>query len=295
MGLPFIARSRRSSLNGMIYVAPAVVLLVLVLYGPAAIGVYQSFFGLAGAPPKTLVGLGQYAAIVGEPDFGLLVWRTFVFVAGSVVCTVALGLAIAMLINRQQESVARFLQIGVILPWAISSVVGALLFRWFYMSDLGVFREVMRRVGFAIGDPASSQVGAMTALIASATWKKLGFAVILLLSALKAIPEDYFEAARVDGASAFQRFREIVLPLLTGPILISSVVLGIADLNTVELPLIVTGGGPIDSTTTIALSIYQRAFSQYDFQKALTLAVIAFITNIVLVSLYVRSVRGKGA
>jgi len=293
MKSPFTTYARRRHLHGIIYIAPSVILLIVLLYGPAFVGLYQSFFGPGGARGAAFVGLANYEAVLGERGFGHVIWQTTLFVTGSVVCTVVLGLGIAMLIDRQKEPVARFLQIGVILPWAISSVVGALLFRWFYMSDLGVFREVLRRLGIAIGDPAASQTGAMFALIMSAAWKKLGFAVILLLSGLKAIPQDYFEAARVDGASAIQRFREVTLPLLLGPILICSVVLGIADLNTVELPLIVTGGGPLDSTTTVALSIYRKAFSQYDLQRALTLAVITFIINICLVSLYVRAVQGK--
>jgi ABC-type sugar transport system permease subunit len=293
MRYTFRTYARRWNLHGLIYVMPSVVLLIVLLYGPAVLGLYQSFFDFGGTRSGAFVGLANYQAVLGERGFGQVVWQTTLFVVGSVMCTVVIGLGIAMLIDRQKESVARFLQIGVILPWAISSVVGALLFRWFYMSDLGVFREVFRRLDFIIGDAASSPTGAMIVLIASAAWKKLGFAVILLLSGLKAIPQDYFEAARVDGASAFQRFREITLPLLLGPILICSVVLGISDLNTVELPLIVTGGGPLDSTTTVALSIYKKAFSQYDLQRALTLAVITFIVNIGLVCLYVRSVQGK--
>ncbi|QFQ88842.1 ABC transporter permease subunit [Paracoccus kondratievae] len=279
--------------HGLLYVAPTVVLLLLLLYGPAISGFYQSLFRLGGANAGAFIGMDVYATVVSEPGFGKVVASTAFFVLGSVIGTVTLGFAIALYINGLDDVSARILQIWVIIPWAISSVVGALLFRWFYMSDLGLFREMLRWIGIPMMDPMSTGTGAMLALIMSAVWKKLGFAVILLLSGLKAIPQDYYEAARIDGASALQRFREITVPLLAGPLLISSVVLGIADLNTVELPLIVTGGGPLDSTTTVALSIYQKAFSQYDLQRAITLAIITFVVNIVLVALYVRSVRGQ--
>lgn len=287
------SRRRWTDVHGLLYVLPSVLLLVVLLYGPAVAGFYQSLFRIGGAHRGEFVGLDVYARVVSEPGFGAIVATSAIFVAGSVVCTLVLGLLIALYINRLDEATARTLQIGVIIPWAISSVVGALLFRWFYMSDLGVFREVLRRLGFAMADPMASQTGAMALLIASAVWKKLGFAVILLLSGLKAIPRDLYEAARIDGARSFQTVREVTLPLLAGPILICSVILGIADLNTVELPLIVTGGGPLDATTTVALSIYQKAFSQYDLQRAITLAIITFAVNIVLVSLYVGAVRGK--
>ncbi|MFC0216849.1 ABC-type sugar transport system permease subunit [Pseudochelatococcus lubricantis] len=287
------AANRRRTDYGMLYVAPTVLLLILLLYGPAVSGFWQSLFRLDGADAGAFVGLDVYGKVLAEPGFGKVVLSTTLFVVGSVIGTVGLGLAIALYVNSLEEATARILQIGVIIPWAISSVVGALLFRWFYMSDLGLFQGMLRGFGLPAFDPMSTQAGAMTALILSAVWKKLGFAVILLLSGLKAIPHDYYEAARIDGAGAFARFREITVPMLTGPLLISSVVLGIADLNTVELPLIVTGGGPLDSTTTVALSIYQKAFSQYDLQRAITLAIITFLVNIVLVGLYVRSVRGQ--
>ncbi|RWR15496.1 sugar ABC transporter permease [Sinirhodobacter populi] len=289
----YLTGGLRRNGHGLLYVAPTVLLLVLLLYGPAVSGFYQSLFRLGGAEAGAFVGLDVYRTVMTEPGFGQVVTSTALFVLGSVICTVALGFAIALYINGLDEVSARILQIWVIIPWAISSVVGALLFRWFYMSDLGLFREMLRWIGLPAVDPMSSGTGAMIALILSAVWKKLGFAVILLLSGLKAIPQDYYEAARIDGAGALQRFREITVPLLMGPLLISSVVLGIADLNTVELPLIVTGGGPLDSTTTVALSIYQKAFSQYDLQRAITLAIITFIVNIILVTLYVRSVRGQ--
>lgn len=287
------SRRRWNDVHGVLYVLPSVLLLIILLYGPAIAGFYQSLYRISGPNRGTFVGLDVYASVINEPGFSTIVIVSAIFVVGSVICTVALAMLIAIYINGLDETTARFLQIGVIIPWAISAVVGALLFRWFYMSDLGVFRELLRRLGFAMADPMASQIGAMTILIASAVWKKLGFAVILLLAGLKAIPKDYYEAARVDGAHPFQAFREITLPLLWGPILICSVVLGIADLNTVELPLIVTGGGPLDGTTTVALSIYQKAFSQYDLQRAVTLAIITFMVNIVLVSLYVHAVRGR--
>lgn len=284
---------RWNDIHGLLYVLPSVLLLIILLYGPAIAGFYQSLFRISGPDRGAYVGFDVYSRVVQEPGFGAMVLASTIFVVGSVICTVTLALLIAVYINGLEERTARILQIGVIIPWAISAVVGALLFRWFYMSDLGVYRELLRRLGFIGTDPMTSQAGAMAILIASAVWKKLGFAVILLLSGLKAIPRDFYEAARIDGARGFRTFTEITLPLLWGPILICSVVLGIADLNTVELPLIVTGGGPLDGTTTVALSIYQKAFSQYDLQRAVTLAIITFVVNIVLVSLYVRAVRGR--
>jgi len=283
------------SLTGLLFVLPAILLLVILLYGPAAMSIFNSLHTLKGVTPDRFVGLDNYARLLANPTLPSVVWTTTVFVILATVLTVALATLIALAADSLPATPARIAQIGIILPWAISAVVGALLFRWFYISDLGLFRHALAALGFGNVDPLMNPTTAMAALVASAAWKKLGFAVILILAGLKAIPRDLYEAAHVDGASGFQVFRLVTLPMLAGPLLICTVVLAIADLNSVELPLVVTGGGPLGSTTTVALAIYSMAFSQYDIQGALTLAVLTFLINIVLVAVYVRIVRRRRA
>jgi ABC-type sugar transport system permease subunit len=124
-------------------------------------------------------------------------------------------------------------------------------------------------------------------------WKRIGYAVIVLLAGLKSIPGELEEAATVDGAGAWQIFRRITLPLLKTPLLLVLIVLTLSNLNTVETPLVMTGGGPGDATRILPMEVYELAFAKYDFGGAATLAIMMFAANIVLVLGYVRLARWK--
>jgi ABC-type sugar transport system permease subunit len=134
----------------------------------------------------------------------------------------------------------------------------------------------------------TNSTGAMTLLIFVSVWKRLGYAVIVLLAGLKSIPSECVEAAQVDGATPWQVFRLITLPLLKTPMLLVVVVLTLANINTVETPLVLTGGGPNDATRILALDVYERAFAIFDLGSATALALVMFAANIVMVLAYVR-------
>jgi ABC-type sugar transport system permease subunit len=188
---------------------------------------------------------------------------------------------------------AVLVQILVILPWVISNVVGALLFRWVFVNDIGLGVYLFDQIGIAFR-PLNDPVSAKAVLILFALWRTLGFAVIMLLSGLKSIPSDFYEAAHADGASAWQRFRWVTLPMMRTPLLITLVVLTVSNLNNVEGPLIVTGGAPADATNIVPLFLYTTAFTRFDFNSALALGIGVLLANILLAILYVKLVAKNG-
>ena len=117
--------------------------------------------------------------------------------------------------------------------------------------------------------------------------------MIILLAGLKSIPKDYFEAAAVDGASPWQSFRFVTIPQLKTPLLVTSVILTLSNLNNVETPLIVTGGGPAGATNILPLDVYTRAFASFDYNTAIAMAIGMFLANIVLVVAYVRLAKWR--
>lgn len=133
----------------------------------------------------------------------------------------------------------------------------------------------------------------MALLVAISVWKRIGYAVIILLAGLKGIPDDYTEAARIDGANGWQIFRRITLPLLKTPLLLVAIVLTLSNINTVETPLVTTGGGPGDATRVLAIEVYERAFVNFDLGGATALALLMFAGNIALVIAYVRFTKWK--
>jgi len=265
---------------------------VLVLYVPVVVGFYESLHNIRAAVPEEFVGLRNYRLVFTDPALPQMVWRTITFVIAATAGTVVVAMLIAIAVDDLPSRLSNVAQIGIIIPWAISSIVGAALFRWFYVSDLGFFRYGLSLINVDF-EPLMNPATAMAALIGSAVWKKTGFAVVLLLSGLKAIPSELYEAARVDGATRFQSFTRITLPLMKGQIVIVAIVLAISNFNEVELPLVVTGGGPLDATRTLALTIYSWAFSYFDFDAAVTLAIVAFVVNAVLVGLYVAYTQSR--
>jgi ABC-type sugar transport system permease subunit len=283
----------RKRSDGLAYVSPAILLIVFVLVSPSLYGLYISLHNIKYLRPGRFVWFQNYVHLVSDPVFGAMVGRSVVFTVFAVGLTIVIGLAVALWINRLRGISAMTLQILIILPWVVSNVVGALLFRWVFVNDIGVAVYLLEQVGIRFR-PLADETSAMIVLILFALWRTLGFAVILLLSGLKSIPADFYEAAHVDGASAWQRLFWVTLPMLKTPLLITLVVLTVSNLNNVETPLIVTGGGPADATNIAPLYLYAAAFTQFDFNTAMAMGVGMFVANILLALVYVKLVAKNG-
>ena len=274
--------------SAYVYIAPAFALLGLVLFSPVLYGVWFSLFDIKYGAPTSFAGLGNYIRLLEDPTLGWTVVRTAVHTGLSVVITIVLALALAVLIDRLTPRMGFALQIVVIMPWIISTVVAALLFRWVFVNDIGLASSLLSYLGIGPIHPLTNPTGAMAVLVSVSVWKRIGYAVIVILAGLKSIPDDYMEAARIDGASPMQLFRMITLPLLRTPLLLITIVLTLSNINTVETPLVMTGGGPNDATRVLAIDVYEKAFSLFDFGGATALAILMFIANTVLVIAYVR-------
>lgn len=278
---------------GLGLIAPAFALLALVLISPAAYGFWYTLFRIEYGAPTDFIGFGNYVFLLEGTRFAGLISRSAVFTVTAVSITTVIALALAAWIHRLPQREGFLVQIVVIVPWIISTVVATLLFRWVFVNDIGIAVWAFQRLGFGEFQPLNSAGGAMALLVAVSVWKRIGYAVIVLLAGLKSIPGELEEAATVDGAGAWQIFRRITLPLLKTPLLLVVIVLTLSNLNTVETPLVMTGGGPGDATRILPIEVYELAFAKYDFGSAATLAILMFAGNIVLVLGYVRLARWK--
>ena len=274
---------------GPLFVAPAMVLIFMLLMFPAVYGFYYSLFRIRFLQTSAFIWFGNYVRLFTDPDLGAVVIRTLVFTGASVALTLTVAMLLALWIDRQKGVLAFAAQIVVILPWVISAVVASLLFRWVFVNEIGLGRYLLSLIGVNF-DPLSSATSAMLLLIVVSSWRTVGYGLVLLLAGIKGIPTEYYEAARVDGATGVQIFRLITLPLLKTPLLIATVVLTLSYMNNVETPLVTTAGGPGRATNILPLDLYSRAFAQYDFATAIPLAICMFVGNILLVLGYVRLV-----
>ena len=272
---------------------PTFALLGLVLYSPVVYALWFSLFRIEYGAPVAFAGLYNFARLLEDPTLVPTFGRTALHSLTSVALTILAALGLAVWIDRLPGRLAFLLQTIVIVPWIISTVVATLLFRWVFINDIGVAAWIAQGLLGTTAQPLTAPGGAMALLIAVSVWKRLGYALIVLLAGLKSIPSDYQEAARIDGASGWQVFRLITLPLLKTPLLLVAVVLTLSNINTVETPLILTGGGPRDATRILAIDVYERAFAIFDLGSATALALVMFAGNILLVLAYVRLARWR--
>ncbi|WP_022918972.1 carbohydrate ABC transporter permease [Ruania albidiflava] len=271
--------------------APTAILLLIVLVLPTLFAFVYSLLDLRLATVAGFAGLENWQKTVFRPSTVPLLIRTAVFVAGTVLLTVALALPIATWLDRLTRNRSLAMQVVVIVPWVLSTVVASLLFRWTWLESLGIGSWLADVLFSSRITPLLEPASAMVSLILVATWRTLGFAVLLLVAGLKSVDAEIYEAGRVDGASTLQRFWLLTVPLLRTSLTIVVIVLLVSSLNNAEVPLVVTGGGPGDATMTLALQIYQTAFTDLDFGGAAALASAAMVINIFLVLAYTRMSR----
>jgi multiple sugar transport system permease protein len=232
------------------------------------------------------IGLDNFKLLVQMPRFWNSLGVTCYFAVLSVTLEVLVGLGIALLLARRFPGVG-WVRAVILLPWAIPTVVTAKMWDWMYQPELGVLNYFLRAAGLTtepvnwLGTPAL----AIHAAIVADVWKTTPFVVILLLAGLALIPSDVYRAAALDGASAWQTFRHVTLPLLR-PILMVVVVFRMIDaLRAFDLLYVMTGGGPADTTETLSIYAYKMLFQTLQFGYGSAIGVVMFML-VALVSLF---------
>lgn len=273
------------------YLGPSAALLALVLLAPMLHGLWFSLHAVEYGAATEFIGLDNFALLLGDAALPPMLARSLVFTAGTVAIALVVALGLACWIDTLRGRLAFVAQLLAILPWIVSAVVATLLFRWVFVHDLGLGFAAVRALGLQPAQPLNSPTGAMALLVVVSAWKRIGYAVIVLLAGLKGIPGELREAAAIDGAGPWQSFLRVTLPLMRGPLILVTIVLTLSCLNTVETPLVLTGGGPAGATRILPVEIYERAFVNFDIGGATTLALASFAFNLVLVLFYVRLAR----
>jgi multiple sugar transport system permease protein len=236
-------------------------------------------------------GLDQFLRLWSDGRWWAALGNTAVFTASSVALEMALGVAFALLLHRRfrGRGVVRSL---VMLPWALPTAVMALAWAWIFNDSFGVLNDLLRRVGLIDGPVAwlGQPSTAMLALVIADVWKATPFVMLIVLAGLQGIPEQVLEAARVDGLSAWQRLRRVVLPLLTPSLLVALAFRTVQAYGAFDLPYVMTGGGPGGATETVSLYAYQNYFRYLEFGYGSAVVV----QGVLLVLLLVAAVKLAG-
>jgi multiple sugar transport system permease protein len=287
-------RDRRT---GWLLILPAFAILLLVYAYPILRAVWLSFFteNLSTNLETVFSGGENYIRMVEDGRFWQTLGNTAIFTSISVVAELALGLIIALALNQ-----AFFGRGGVrtiaILPWALPTALIALAWRWIFNTELGVWNDLLLRLNLIntpvnwLGDPH----WAMVAIIAADVWKTTSFVAILLLAGLQSISQDLYEAHAMDGASPWQSFRQITLPLLAPQLLIALLFRFSQAFGSFDLIQVMTNGGPGGATEMVSIYIYATIMRYLDFGYGAALVVVTFailIAVVVLVSLALSRLR----
>ena len=237
---------------------------------------------------ETFVGLDHYTSLLGNDSFwnALRVSLTYTFV--SVPIELALGLAVALLLNREFRG--RYIaQAAILFPWALPTIINAKIWAWLYNGQYGVINDVLVRLGILTHPYAflSHPTVALAAMIFVTIWKTTSFMALLMLAGLSGIPQQLYEAARMDGASHWQQFRDITLPLLKPTILVALIFRTLPAFQVFGLPYGLTNGGPGEATTTLVLFTQQMAFTELDFGTASASATVVGLIALGISMLYV--------
>jgi multiple sugar transport system permease protein len=289
-------RAERDRLFAYGMLTPTLAAVGLLMAYPLYVAVHLSF---RGGEITDLQNLGQYpltlanyVEVITDPELLGDIWRSIVYTVGVVAPAFAIGLGLALLLNRTFPG-RRIVRPLALLPWAVPGVVVSAAFSWMLDGSFGVVNHLLRSVGLIDGNVAwlADSRTAMAGVIIPTVWKFYPFFTLVLLAALQAVPGELYEAARMDGARAWQQFRYVTWPALRAPASLAIVITGVGVFREFDFIFPLTGGGPDDATRTLAVRIYNEAFEFFGFGVSAALGVVTmFIAGLLLLAAG-RSVR----
>ncbi|MFB8179064.1 carbohydrate ABC transporter permease [Streptomyces sp. NPDC055966] len=280
------------------FVAPAVVFMLLFFGYPLVRNVVMSFQHYT---PKTFFtgrapfnGVDNWSKVFRDALFAKALWHTFVFTAGSLVGQFCIGLALAVFFNRRFP-LGGVLRSLVLLPWLVPMVVSGIVWRRILDEDTGVLNSFLDTLGAGGHPPWLTSPGmALLSVILVNIWIGIPFNMVILYGGLQEIPRELYEAASLDGASAWRTFRSVTLPMLR-PVITVVLVLGfMSTVKILDLILALTDGGPADATQTLGTLTYQNSFVQLDFGAGAVVGNVLILVSAVFAVFYLRANRTEG-
>lgn len=263
-----------------LFLLPVLVILLLLFGYPLINSIIMAFQNYKLTAPNDIHfnGLANFAKLMGDPDALMIIKNSFIYVIVSVLGQFLLGMTLAVALKKQFRGRGLYQSI-VFLPWAFSGFVVGLIFRWSFNGEYGVVNNLLDKLGLIdkniawLGTPGFSLAVVIIAMI----WMGIPFFAIMILAALQSIPTDVYEAADVDGCGTVRQFFQITLPYIK-PTLITTILLRtIWIFNSLDLVVIITDGGPANTSQTLPAYMYSKAFGSYDFGFAAALGVLLMI------------------
>lgn len=286
---------RREALFAWALVAPVLIWLGATLIYPLLSSAVLSVENvrIIGSPGR-FVGLDNYRYILSDANFWWALLRSVLWVVGNSIVQTILAMASALILQQTFPGV-RVARVWIVITWIVPTIVIVIVWRWLLSTSGGMINPLLMDIGI-ISQPVgffSSPVTAMTTVVLINSWRWFPFIAVMLLAGLQRIPGELYEAAVMDGASWFARFRRITLPLLQPTIFVLTVIGTLLSFNVFDIVWLLTGGGPSDATTTMPILIYRTAFKGYRLSEAAAMSVVATLLLMGFAMLAVRALAPR--
>lgn len=290
-----VAQAKRYDWVSIALTIPFILLVVVFIVFPVALTVRNAFTSVTfiGVPGK-YVGLRQFERVIEDRAFWDSLRLSVVWVMGNALLQTLVAFFFALTINQRLRGGA-VIQILILLPWTIPTVAVAVVGTWIFNSSYGVVNYILREINLisvpinAFGNPDI----AMRSLIGLHSWHWFPFFFVVILGALKTVPNELYEAAAIDGANAIQRFHKITFPLIGRILGIVGLVGTLWSFNVFDTIYLITKGGPVNSTYTAPIYVYETAFREFQMGKSSAASVILMLFLMVFATLYYRFVVRK--
>ncbi|MGG6241317.1 carbohydrate ABC transporter permease [Nodosilinea sp. AN01ver1] len=278
----------RQQRTGLLLLLPAALLLLLVYAFPILRAFWLSFFteNLSNNLEPVFSGLDNYAQMAQDGRFWQSMRNTAVFTVFTLIFELILGLIIALCLDQAFRG-RGWVRTIAILPWALPTALIALAWRWIFNTEFGVWNDLLMRLQLIAGpiNWLGEPLWAMVAVIGADVWKTTSFVAILLLAGLQSISQDLYEAHALDGASPWQSFRQITLPLIAPQIVIALLFRFAQSFGIFDLIQVMTGGGPGGATEMVSIYIYAAVMRYLDFGYGAALVTVTFLVLVAVVAL----------
>ena len=274
-------------------VVPFTLLLLLLIVLPVILTIRNAFTSLTFiGTPSSFVGLSQFQRVLADPLFWSSLGRSLIWVVGNALVQTVLAFFFAYIINLRSKPSGgggnSLMQIMILLPWIIPTVAVAVIGTWMLNSSYGVVNYLLVRTGLvatpvnAYGTPGI----ALYSLIVLNSWHWFPFFFVVILGALKTVPQELYEAASIDGANGWQQFRTITMPLISRILSIVSMVGTLWSFNVFDTIYLITHGGPANSTFTAPIFVYETAFRQFQMGKSAAASLLLMIVLVTFAVFY---------
>ena len=295
-----MSRARTQNRAAWMFLAPALGLIAVFFFVPVVAGLVLSFTDFdiyaIGAPGQTRwLGFANYAQVLTDPLFWKALGNTFTFVLVGGPLSVVVSLAAALLLASRLARLPALFRSVFFVPFVTTLVAVSIVWRYLYHPRFGLIDGALAAIGLPRIDWLGDPHWAMPAIILLAVWKNFGYNMLIFVAGLQSIPEELYEATRLDGAGFWQQFRHITLPALGPTFLFVGVMTMLGHFQLFSEPYVMTQGGPVRATTTVVLLMYEQGFRWWRMGLAAAIAFILFVIMLAGTAIQLRLQQGREA